>query len=133
MEVVGVVLGAVPIAVDLFKKAAAAYKFLRDCQQTEKTSVQLITALTIEQQCFIQWGQGSGLDPMGSDSVSDLQLDNAIIQDPSRHRVVIEMLKCIQDVLTDSEALNKNYGIVLTGDNAGPALTKKISAMRRLK
>ncbi|KAF4458099.1 hypothetical protein F53441_107 [Fusarium austroafricanum] len=125
MEVAGLALGVVPLAIELFKQSISAYKLFIEAKELEKTATHLGTRLAIEERRLAQWGQGTGLsgdEKLESDTeLDDSNLDRRLLENEALCHVVVRTLTCIKDVFDDTDCLSNKYGVKLSSDNGSRA------------
>ncbi|KAF5553634.1 hypothetical protein FMEXI_2283 [Fusarium mexicanum] len=118
MEVAGLAIGVVPLAIELFKQSISAYKIFIEAKELEKTATHLGTRLAIEERRLAQWGQGTGLSSDGKSESGlepdDRNLDQRLLENEALCHVVVRTLTCIKDVFDDTDCLSTKYGVKLS-------------------
>jgi hypothetical protein len=145
MEVAGLAIGVVPLAIELFKQSISAYNIFIEAKELEKTATHLGTRLAIEERRLAQWGQGTGLSSDGK-AESDLEpddsnLDRRLIENEALCHVVVRTLTCIRDVFDDTDCLSSKYGVKLSSsekadskaDSSSKSTRSYISRIGRFK
>ncbi|KAG4261535.1 hypothetical protein FPRO03_11552 [Fusarium proliferatum] len=118
MEVAGLAIGVVPLAIELFKQSISAYKIFIEAKELEKTATHLGTRLAIEERRLAQWGQGTGLSSEAKSESGlepdDSNLDRRILENEALCQVVVRTLTCVRDVFDDTDCLSDKYGVKLS-------------------
>ncbi|CZR43994.1 uncharacterized protein FPRO_13802 [Fusarium proliferatum ET1] len=118
MEVAGLAIGVVPLAIELFKQSISAYKIFIEAKELEKTATHLGTRLAIEERRLAQWGQGTGLSSEAKSESGlepdDSNLDRRLLENEALCQVVVRTLTCVRDVFDDTDCLSDKYGVKLS-------------------
>ena len=104
MEPVGFTVGFVGLA-GLYSTCVDLFKTFRGMQSFDREHRILATKLDIEKELFLQWGEGVGALP------KDRHVIDRRLLDPYTERVVVRVLEQVKDLLSDTRALERKYGL----------------------
>ncbi|RKK40945.1 hypothetical protein BFJ67_g10717 [Fusarium oxysporum f. sp. cepae] len=102
MEVAGLTLGAVALA-SLFKDCVDLFSMITAARDLGRDAAILDTKLDVERMLFLQWSERVGL--LKQDSTNLLSCDE------DTRQIVSRVLKSVKDLLSESQALQRDYGL----------------------
>lgn len=105
-----VTLAVIPLGIRAFMGCVEGYKLFTEAKQLGQGSQILLWKFRIQETRFRMWGREWGL-------LAQFGAQSLEMREPEDHRVVLETLIRISDLLKDYKALKKRYGLSLVSDD----------------
>jgi hypothetical protein len=107
-----VTLAVIPLGIRAFTSCVEGYKLFTEAKQIGQGSQILLWKFRIQETRFRMWGREWGFLVQSGSQSSEMR-------EPEDHRVVVETLIRISDLLKDYKALKRRYGLSLVSDDPG--------------
>jgi hypothetical protein len=107
-----ITLATIPLGIRAFTGCVEGYKLFTDAKEIGQGSQILLWKFRIQETRFKMWGREWGLLVESGSQASE-------IREPEDHRIVLETLTRVSDLLKDYKQLKRRYGLSLVSDNPG--------------
>ncbi|KAH8684314.1 prion-inhibition and propagation-domain-containing protein [Tricladium varicosporioides] len=107
-----IALGTIPLGIHTFMGCVEGYKLFTEAKQLGQGSQTLLWKFRIQETRFQMWGREWGL-------LSELNNQSLELRELEDHKVVLETLTRVSELLKDYKTLKVRYGLSLVSDNPG--------------